>query len=86
VLLLGFGHSVGTVPITPKGAFFKYYSIAFSILPSIAGGLALDLNDCKINELSPRLNQALSFLENLRRQNPKKLVCYHAVIGFSFKH
>jgi hypothetical protein len=43
VLLLGFGHSVGTVPITPKGAFFKYYSIAFSILPSIAGGLALDL-------------------------------------------
>jgi len=40
---LGFGHSVGTVPITPKGAFFKYYSIAFSILPSIAGGLALDL-------------------------------------------
>ena len=43
MLLLGFGHSVGTVPITPKGAFFKYYSIAFSILPSIAGGLALDL-------------------------------------------
>ena len=45
-----------------------------------------NLNDCKINELSPRSNQALSFLENLRRQNPKKLVCYHAVIGFSFKH
>jgi hypothetical protein len=29
--------------LNPKGAIFKYYSIAFAILPSIAGGLTLYL-------------------------------------------
>ena len=32
-------------PILRQGAFFiKYYSIAFAILPGIAGGVALELN------------------------------------------
>jgi hypothetical protein len=30
--------------LNPFGAFLKHYSIAFAILPSIAGGLALYLN------------------------------------------
>ena len=41
LLLSGFGHRISTVSL-PEGSFFvKYYSIAFVILPSIAGGLAV---------------------------------------------
>jgi len=34
------GHNIAIVTFTLEGAFFKYYSIAFAILPSIAGRLA----------------------------------------------
>lgn len=37
------GHRINTVPYIPKELFHKYYSIAFAILPGIAGGLALEL-------------------------------------------
>jgi hypothetical protein len=43
VLLSNIGHRINTVPYIPKELFLKYYSIAFAILPGIAGGLALEL-------------------------------------------
>ncbi|RLB76843.1 MAG: hypothetical protein DRH24_17220, partial [Deltaproteobacteria bacterium] len=38
------GHRINTVSYIPKELFHKYYSIAFAILPGIAGGLALELS------------------------------------------
>jgi hypothetical protein len=37
------GHRISAVAIVQKEFLVKYYSIAFAILPSIAGGLALKL-------------------------------------------
>jgi len=39
--------------------FFKYYSIAFSILPGVAGGLALELQEHMI--IFPRENFSYSY-------------------------
>ena len=48
MLLLNDGHRISTIAIVQKEFFVKYYSIAFAILPSIAGGLALELaNDLR---------------------------------------
>ncbi|MBW2661544.1 MAG: hypothetical protein JRD93_06060 [Deltaproteobacteria bacterium] len=47
MLLSYFGHRNSTVSFIRKKHFFKYYSIAFSILSGIAGGLAQELlKDC----------------------------------------
>ncbi len=43
MLLSNIGHRINTVSYIPKEFFDKYYSIAFAILPGIAGGLALKL-------------------------------------------
>ena len=45
LLLSNIVHKINTVSYIPKELFHKYYSIAFAILPGIAGGLALELID-----------------------------------------
>jgi len=44
LLLSNTVHRINTVPYISKELFNKYYSIAFAILPGIAGGLALELS------------------------------------------
>jgi hypothetical protein len=44
-LLLSYDGHRNSGPIVEKELFFfKYYSIAFAILPGVAGGLALELS------------------------------------------
>lgn len=44
-MLLSFGSVSGAAPSYPttRSFFTKYFSIAFAILPGVAGGLALEL-------------------------------------------
>ncbi len=43
MLLSNIDRRINTVSYIPKELFHKYYSIAFAILPGIAGGIALEL-------------------------------------------
>ena len=55
-------HRISTVAIVQKEFLVKYYSIAFAILPSIAGGLALELTPlCDLKE-APEIVEKLQKL------------------------
>ena len=63
--LLSFDSVTGAAPsyLTTRSFFLKYYSIAFSILPGIAGGLAKEL-----------ISWILSFGDGARVVKPKWLI------------
>jgi hypothetical protein len=84
LLLLNDGHRITTVAIVQKEFLVKSYSIAFAILPSIAGGLALELLSEVIVETS---NQ------DLKRKSKKAriiftlyLACYIILLGVSIAY
>jgi len=60
-----------TVTFIGKEHLFKYYSIAFSILPSIAGGLALELYP---QTMKTALGKMQKQMEKARQEKDSRII------------